>query len=191
MSIVMGVDPAKGFGWAIYDTQKPPAAIVSGSLKLEGTEVEKIRQMREELVPIIQRYEPLFAAVEEPFKFAPRYPKKGKKDLLTGIVTEPAQGAEMGMNPKTISHAGQIAGAATMALLCWNVRVMQVHSKTWQTIIPKAIHESTKDTKLRASMTCDMLKIDSPNIDSRDAALIAVWCAGHAAELKLIERAQS
>lgn len=192
MPRVIGLDPAKGFGWAFYDTDKPPSAIESGSLKLKGdSEVDKLYQMRHELVPLIRQYQPGFAAIESPFKFAPRFTKKPKCDLLTGIVEQQA-GEETTINPATISHAGQIAGAATMACLCWNVRTLQVQPRTWQTIIPKAIHDRHDGQgapKKRVSDFCDMLNIISTNIDSRDACIIAMWGAGEAQRFLQAERA--
>lgn len=194
MTMVLGIDPARSFGWAFYDTEKPPSAIVSGALKLDGDAIDKIRQMRLELAPLIRRYGPTFAAIEAPYAFAPRYPKKPKKDLLTPVLGDqaPPQGVpadEFTMNPKTISHAGKMFGAAAGILMSWNVRCIEVEPRTWQTVIPDAIKAGTKDTKDRARQACEALRIVSPNIDSRDAALIAVWCAGHAQELKLIELA--
>lgn len=190
--IVMGVDPAAGFGYAFYDLEKPPSAIVSGALKLDGDAIDKIRQMRLELAPLIRRYGPTFAAIEAPFAFAPRYKKKPKKDLLTPVLGDqapPQPADEFTMNPKTISHAGKMFGAAAGILMSWNVRCIEVEPRTWQTIIPDTIKAGTKDTKLRARQACEALRIVATNIDSRDAALIAVWCAGHAQELKLIEMA--
>lgn len=188
---LIGLDPAKGFGWAFYDAEKPPSSIESGSLKLKGDhEIEKIYQLRHELVPLIQQYEPDFAIIESPFKFAPRFTKKPARDLLTGIVDQ-GPGEQVTINPATISHAGQIAGAASMACLCWNVRVIQVQPKAWQTIIPKAIHGNHSGEgapKRRVSEYCDMLRIESPNEDSRDASIIAVWGAGEAQRIMQAER---
>lgn len=188
---VLGADPAGGFGYALYDTDKPVSAIESGSLKLEGDNiVEKLTDLRLRFVPIVKEFQPHFAGVESPFKFAPRYQKQPKRDLLTGVVVEqPAEG-ETTINPGTISDCGQIAGAATAILLCWNVRCMQIPPRTWQAIIPSNLRQ-LPDPKKRAKAYCDMLRIASPNIDSRDAALIAVWTANHAQELKLMERTRA
>lgn len=194
MPIVGGFDPAGGFGYAFYDTDKPPAAVVSGSLKLEGDNiVDKLVDLRVRLIPILKEYRPAFVGIESPFKFAPRYQKKAKPDLLTGIVPPPTGNEEMGMNPGTISDCGQIAGAATMACLTWNIRCRQVTPREWQVVIPKTIWSQFTGEgapKKRVKAYCDTLRIVSPNIDSRDAALIAIWTAGHAVELKMLEHAR-
>jgi Holliday junction resolvasome RuvABC endonuclease subunit len=193
MSVVMGLDPAAGFGWAAYDLDKPPSAIESASLKLEGDILDKLFQMRQQLVPLIRRYKPVFAVVESPFKFAPRYQKQPKRDMLTGIVTEEPGEGETTINPATISHAGQIAGAATMALLAWNIMAVQAAPNEWQhAVIPKSIYAQFGKgmAKQRAHATCGLLRIVSPNTDSRDAALISVFAAGHAQFKLLQQRAQ-
>jgi hypothetical protein len=200
--IVMGCDPAAGFGWAAYDLDRPPSAIESDSLKLpKGKEVsilDKLYALREEFVPLIRKYQPVFAAVEEPFRFIQQYEKRPERDMLTGVVTEP-EGGETTMNPAGMSDAAQLVGAATALLLAWNVPCVQVRAQTWQTIIPTSVkarfpkpkgekYEARKKRiKAAAKACCDVFRIASPNIDSRDAALIAMWAAGHQ-QVKLLQQ---
>lgn len=190
MTVVAGFDPAAGFGFGFYDMSRPPSAIESGSLKLEGDILDKLFQMRQQLVPLIRQYKPAFAVVESPFKFAPRYQKQPKRDMLTGVITEEPGEGEMTINPATISHAGQIAGAATMALLAWNIMTVQAAPNEWQhAVIPKSIYAQFGKgmAKQRAHATCKALRINSPNVDARDAALISLFAAGHA-QFKLLQQ---
>lgn len=214
--VVMGLDPAAGFGWAAYDMDRPPSATESGSLKLEGEILDKIYQLRQQIPALVKQYQPALAVVESPFKFAPQYKKKPKAGLL-GVPAQddapPDLRKVMGLlrsgrtihqvaadlrcsldavmaafeattiNPSTISHAGQIAGAATALLLAWNVQVVQSQPIEWQrAIIPKSIYQQFSGpgmAKKRAEATCNMLRIVSPNVDARDAALMAMFAAAH------------
>lgn len=191
MSTFMGLDPAAGFGWAIYDTDKPLAAIESDSLKLQGETVfDKIFQLRAELVPLLRQYKPVFAGIESPFKFAPQFKRPPKRNMLTGVIEE--QGESTSINPATISDCGQIAGAATALCLAWNIHCAQFQPRTWQAVIPKTIHSQFSGDgapKKRAKAFCDAMRIASPNIDSRDAALIAIYTAG-CQEFKLLQQRQ-
>lgn len=186
--IVLGLDPAGNFGWAAYDPDKPFSAIESDSLKLQGETVfDKIFQLRAEFVPLLRQYKPVFAGLESPFKFAPRFKKEPRRNMLTGVVEQ--QGEESSINPATISDCGQIAGAATALCLAWNVHCCQFQPRTWQAIIPKNIYSQFSGEgapKKRAKAFCDALRINSPNIDSRDAALIAIYTAG-CREFKLMQ----
>jgi Holliday junction resolvasome RuvABC endonuclease subunit len=195
MSIVMGLDPAAGFGWAAYDSDRPPSSIESDSLKLEGGHiVEKLTDLRLRLVPLLREYKPAFIGIEAPFSFLPKHPVKAANDMLS-----PLEHAQQGQPVRyveestiTISKAGQMAGAATALCLAWNIRCMQMQPNQWQTIIPATIKSQFTGPgapKKRAKAYCDALRINSPNIDSRDAALIALWTAGHAQELKLLQMA--
>ncbi|TIV83823.1 MAG: hypothetical protein E5V64_06570 [Mesorhizobium sp.] len=191
MSIFLGLDPAAGFGWALYDTSKPFSAIESDSLKLHGETVfDKIFQLRAELVPILRKGKIDFAGIESPFKFAPQFKRPPKRNMLTGVMEE--QGEATSINPATISDCGQIAGAATALCLAWNIHCAQFQPRTWQAIIPKAIHSQFSGDgapKKRAKAFCDAMRIASPNIDSRDAALIAIYTAG-CQEFKLLQQRQ-
>jgi Holliday junction resolvasome RuvABC endonuclease subunit len=189
--IILGLDPAGNFGFAAYDLDKPFSAIESGSFKLQGETVfDKIFQLRRDLVPMLREIKPAFAGIESPFKFAPQYKRPPKRNMLTGVVEE--QGEATSINPATISDCGQIAGAATALCLAWNVHCAQFQPRTWQAVIPKAIHSAFSGEgapKKRAKAFCDAIRITSPNIDSRDAALIAIYTAG-CQEFKMLQQRQ-
>lgn len=180
--IIMALDVATVTGWAIYDTDKDPSAIVSNSFQLKGdTPFDRVRSMRSTLPRIIREHKPDFAAVEAPMEVAPRF-KKVSKTMF---------GEEEGgstINSKTIAVLNRYAGAALMAVMGNNVPCVEVAARTWQTVIPANIKGKPKQ---RAKAYCDMLGIVSPNMDSRDAAVIAIWAAGHCQELKMLERARA
>lgn len=179
--LVLALDVATVVGWAVYDTDRPPSAIISGSFRVIGeTPFLRVRDMRSKLPPIIKEHRPDFAVIEAPMEVAPRFAKKGKADLLGG-----EEGGETTINSKTIAVLNRYAGAAAMAVMGQNVPCAEVAARTWQTIIPSQIVGKPKQ---RAKAYCDMLKIVSPNMDSRDACVMAIWAAGHCQELKMIER---
>lgn len=178
---VLGLDVATVTGWAVYDLDRPPSAIVSGSIRMEGdTAFDKVACLRHRLPKIIKEHRPDFAAVESPMEFAPSF-KKVKRTLLG----EEEQTSTI--NSKTIAVLNRLAGAAEMAVLGQNVPCVSVAARTWQAIIPGHI---TGKPKQRAKAYCDMLRIVSPNMDSRDACVIALWAAGHAQEFKMIKMAR-
>jgi len=208
MPIVGGFDPSiNGFGWAFYDTDKPPSAIESGSIRLEGDDLEaKLVDLRVNLIPLLKMWQPKFVGIEEPRMFITQHPtaEGGKPDLLSPLqraqqAAEGAKPAWVAESPATIVKGGILAGAAMMACLTWNIRCLFVAPNTWQTIIPATIKDrfpskvnGKKDAtapKKRAREYCNVLRIASPNVDSRDACLIAVWTAGHAVELKMLQMA--
>lgn len=169
--LILGLDPASSFGWAFYDTKLPYTAIESGKLELpKGDDIrifDKIFAIRVMLFPFLRGdmtagRRPDFVAVEGPLAIT----------LKDSAVT---------------STAGQVAGATTMAVLAYNIECEQVLPQTWRTIIPKRIvqrfpttkdmedDERTKRNKAMVKMMLDELGVVSPNIDSRDAAAIAIW----------------
>jgi Holliday junction resolvasome RuvABC endonuclease subunit len=177
--LILGLDVATVTGWAVYDTDRPPSAIVSGSIKLLGdTAFDRVCYMRKTLPRLIKEHRPDFSAIESPMEFAPAFKKKSKT-----MFGEEDQGTTI--NSKTIAVLNRYAGAAEMAVLGQNIPCVSVAAKTWQAIIPSQFKGKPKQ---RASAYCDMLKIVSPNIDSRDACIIAIWAAGHAQEFKLLQR---
>lgn len=177
MSIVMGIDSDKAMGWAIYDVRRPPSAIESGSLKLEGdTMTDRIVDMRLKLVPLIKKYRPIFAAIEMPRSFLTEHKSKG--------------GTMVKESPATIVKQGEYVGAACAIFACWNIRPRQVAPNTWQTIIPDNFKREFDDTKDRAAATCNLLRIVSPNMSSRDASLIAFWAAGDKEFKHLLQQRQ-
>lgn len=180
--IVMALDVASTTGYAFFDTDRKPSAIISGSMKLIGdTAFQKVVDLRRRLPRIIREHKPGFCAVEAPMEFAPQF-KKVKKTLLGDEETSST------INSKTIAVLNRLAGAAEMAVLGQNVPCISVAAKTWQTIIPDQFAGKPKQ---RAQAYCQMLGIVSPNMDSRDACIIAIWAAGHCQELKMLERARA
>jgi Holliday junction resolvasome RuvABC endonuclease subunit len=164
MSVVMGIDSDKAMGWAAFDVSRSPSAIESGSLKLDGdTVADRLVDMRNKLVPIISKFSPIFAAVEAPRMFLTEHETK--------------DGRKVDESPHSIVKQGTYAGAACMAFLCWNVPCIYAAPNSWQTVIPDNIKRSHEGKK-RVEATCNLLKIVSPNMSSRDAALIAFWAAG-------------
>lgn len=174
--IVMGIDSDKAMGWAAFDTSRSPSAIESGSLKLDGAKVaDRLVDMRTKLVPIIRKYNPIFAAVEAPRMFLTKHTTKDGR-----VVDE---------SPVSIAQQGAYAGAACMVFLCWNVPCIYAAPNSWQTVIPDNI-KNTFEGKKRAEATCNLLRIVSPNMSSRDAALIAFWAGGRPEFKYLRQRAE-
>lgn len=180
--IILALDVASKCGWAVYDTDRPPSAITSGSLQFVGDNAfEKVADMRRKLPRLIREKKPDFVAIEAPLAHIPTFTKKTK--TMFGEEEESST-----INPGTIMQLNRLAGAAQMAVVGQNVQCVEVRAQTWQKVIPAHIKGPTKK---RAAAYCDMLKIVSPNMDSRDACIIALWCAGHCAELKMLERARA
>lgn len=180
--LILGLDVATVTGWAVYNTSTAPSAILSGSFRLIGeTPLAKVRMMRSKLPELLRQHKPDFAAIEAPMEVAPRF-----KRATTGLLGQGEE--ETTINSKTIAVLNRFAGAAEMAVLGHNVPCVEVAARTWQTIIPAHIQGKPKE---RARAYCDMLKIVSPNMDSRDACIIAIWAAGRCQELKMLERARA
>lgn len=169
--LILGLDPATNFGWAFYDTTQPYTAIESGKIVLpHGDDIkdfDKIYAIRVTLFPYLRGEmtggrRPDFVAVEAPLRIT----------IADSAVT---------------STAGQLAGATIMACLAWNIECEMVMPQTWRTIIPKRIvqrfpitketepEERTKRNKAMVKVFLDELGVVSPNMDSRDAAAIAIW----------------
>jgi hypothetical protein len=185
MTRILALDIASTTGWALYDTELPPSAIISGSLKFIGDNShDKVADMRRKLPRLIKEQAPHFVVYEAPLEIAPKFVKKGKPSLLGGEV----ETVETTINSRTISMLGRLAGAGEMAVLGQNIPCAEVRAQTWQSIIPRTVSGKPKE---RAKAYCQMLKIVSPNMDSRDACVIALWAAGHCQELKLLERARA
>lgn len=180
--LILSLDVASTTGYAVFDTDRPPSAIVSGSLKFVGSNAfEKVQDMRRKLPRLVREHKPDFCAIEAPLAFVPSFTKKKR-----GLFGEEEETSTI--NPGTIMQLNRLAGAAQMVVQGQNVRCVEVRPQTWQSVIPKSF---TGPTKKRAKDYCDSLKIVSPNMDSRDACIIAIWAAGHAQELKMMERASA
>lgn len=179
---ILALDVATKTGWAIYDTDYPPSAIVSGSLHFQGkTAFEKVADMRRKLPRLLRERRPDFCAIEMPLSIIPTFTKKTKT-----LLGEEEQSSTI--NPGTVMQLNRLAGAAQVCVSGMNVPCVEVRPQTWQSVIAKHIKGPTKK---RAAEYCDLLKIVSPNADSRDACVIAIWAAGHCSEMKMMERARA
>lgn len=180
---VMGIDPASSLGWAVYDLDRPPSSIVCGSIKFLGENAfAKVSDIRRKLPKLFRDHKPDFVAIEAPLEIAPQFKKKVK--TMFGDETEEVTT----INSRTIAQLNKISGAVCMVVLGQNIPCVEVRAQTWQTIIPKSFQGKPK---ARAKAFCDSLKIVAGNIDSRDAAVIALWAAGHSQQLKLLQRARA
>lgn len=172
---ILALDVASSTGWACYDTSKPESAIEHGSIKLEGKGAwEKTESLRHWLPDLIRSYKPEFVAIERPLPFVPQY-KKTKKTLW---------GEEEGattINAATTMQLNHLVGAVQAITLSFNLPYVHVAPRTWQAVIPKSIRGESKQ---RVKEFCDKLGITGGNMDSRDAAVIALWCRGHCQEKK-------
>lgn len=177
---VLALDVATVTGWALYDTSRPVSAIVSGSVKFTGENAfQKVADMRRKLPKLIREHRPDFCAIEAPLTIIPQY-RKVKADLL-GEKEEVAT-----INAGTVMQLNRLAGAAQICVSGQNVPCTEVPPRTWQSIIPKSIQGPPKS---RVKQFLDTLKVVAPNADARDASAIAIWCAGHCQQLKILERA--
>lgn len=177
--IIGALDVATQTGWAFYDLDRPPSAIVCGSFKCTGDGAfEKVSTMRQKLPLILRKYRPDFVAIEAPLDNIK--PFKKTKQTLFGV-----EETGLTMNPKTITQLNRLAGAAQTVVEGFNIQCIEVRPQTWQTILPK----SPGSTKDRAKAFCETVGIEGGNMDSRDAAAIAIWAAGRCQELKLMARA--
>lgn len=187
---VMGLDPAKSLGWALYDTDRGPSAIECDSIVLgppAAPGFDVVKEVRRQLPKLIRRLAPDFVAIEAPLEVAPRFERKPAKTHGMLPSNEQDRPPETTINTKTIALLNRISGAVSLVVMGQNIPCCEVRAQTWQTILPRNV---PGDTKKRAKAYCDMLKISqATNIDKRDAALIAIWAAGHASELKMLERA--
>lgn len=180
--IILALDVASSCGWAVYDTARPPSAITSGSLKFVGDNAfEKVADMRRKLPRLVREKKPDFVAIEAPLAHIPTFKKKTR--TMFGEEEESST-----INPGTIMQLNRLAGAAQMAVVGQNVQCVEVRSQTWQRILPGHIKGPPK---ARVKQFIESLKIIATNQDARDAVAIALWCAGHCAELKMLERARA
>lgn len=180
---IMAIDPATSLGWALMDTDRPPSAIECGTLKFTGENAfAKVSDIRRKLPKLVRDLKPDFVAIEAPLEIAPQFKKKTK--TMFGDETEEVTT----INSRTIAQLNKISGAVCMVVLGQNIPCVEVRAQTWQTVIPKSFQGKPK---ARAKAFCDSLKIVAPNIDTRDAAVIAIWAAGHCQELRMMERARA
>lgn len=182
--LISTFDIATHSGWAIYDIRKKPSAIECGDFKCEGKGAfEKAASMRGHMVRLLKGWRSLdrvpdLAVIEAPLTIIPQHVKR-RADLA-------GESEETGtINPATVMQLNRLAGTAQTVLGGFGIRTIEVAPRTWQTIVPKQYR--SYPPKKRAELTCDMLGIVATNEHKRDAALMAVWAAGHSQELKLME----
>ena len=179
---ILALDVATATGWALYDLDRPPSAIISGSIKFVGDSAfEKVADMRRKLPKLVREHKPDFCAIEAPLTIIPQY-RKTKMDLL-GEKEEVTT-----INAGTVMQLNRLAGAAQICVTGQNIPCVEVAPRSWQTIIPRSIQGPPK---ARVKQFLDTMKVVSPNADSRDACAIAIWCAGHCQQLKILERASA
>ncbi len=202
MSIVLGVDAATNLGLAFYDLDRPIAEIECGHVQLVGTPLEKIRQLRKDIVPVIKSYHGdnhriVFAAIEKPLPFVNlkevnanrSKSKRARADMFdqAGEGVAPAKRiAAVDIYAKDV--IAQIVGAVCMMLDALHVQDIElVAPKTWQKILPASCRIGS--TKQNAAAYCRALGIaEAGNEHEKDAALIAVWAAGRHQALSLARR---
>lgn len=178
---ILALDVATKTGWALYDTDRDYSSIVSGAMKFDGdTAFEKVADMRRKLPKLIREQRPDFCAIEAPLTIIPRFSKKKVNDLL-GEREE-----ETTINAGTVMQLNRLAGAAQICVTGQNIPCTEVAPRRWQSIIPKSIQGAPK---LRVKQFLDTLKVVAPNADARDACAIAIWCAGHCQQLRMMEKA--
>lgn len=176
----MGLDPATSCGYGIIDTDRPVSATIHSSFRCEGKEAfDKIASVRQKLPPLLRKYKPEFVAVERPLPFIPQF-EKDKPDLLGGS-------KQTTINAGTIIQLSRLNGAVLGIVLGFNIPCCDVAPRTWQSIMPKSLKGKPKE---RVKQFCESMGISGGNVDSRDAAIIALWAAGHAQQLKLMKRAE-
>jgi Holliday junction resolvasome RuvABC endonuclease subunit len=178
---ILALDVATKTGWALYDTDRPPSAIITGHFVCEGKgPFEKVASMRYKLPGILKKQKPDFVAIERPLDRIIQF-KKTRKDLLG------EEEVSSSINPATVIQLNQLKAAAQTIVMAFDIACCEVAPKTWQTVIPKGV--AGRDAKGRARKYCEAVKIEGATADERDAAVIAIWAAGHAQELKLMQRA--
>lgn len=181
MTRIMTLDPATTIGFALYDTDNPISAIICSSIHLDGKGAfEKVRSVRRMLPKLIREHKPDFIVFESPLSHIPQF-KKSKLNMLGEEETTTT------INAGTILQLNRISGAVQAVVEGFNIPCEEVRPMTWQTVIPKKIKGGTKD---RVRQFCDMFSIIGRNVDARDAAVIAIWAAGHSQVLKLKKRVE-
>jgi Holliday junction resolvasome RuvABC endonuclease subunit len=178
----MGIDDATNVGWALYDTDKPPSAIVSGRFHLDGdTPFDKLLELTAILPKLLREHRPDFIAIEAPKMQTTKFAKKGKADLLG----EAAPAQAFASDDRTTSMLNQIHGGVVVICRGMKIPCCVVAPRTWQTILKGHVGA---DAKQRVSLFLNSLKVVSPNVDARDACGIAIWAAGHSQQLKFETR---
>lgn len=200
--IILGLDIASSMGWAVYDTDRHVSAIINGVIDLRNkgaTGMETRRLMRREVdaqvCKLITDYRPDMACLEQTLNFIKQHEKKPKKaPLLAAVEPRPEKKGDKssgGPNADTVLLLNQLFSAADIVCRHKCKETFEVAPKTWQ-VITKAFPGDTKERSIRF---CESLNIElTPTTktakgDAADACCIAIWCAGHAQEAKLMARA--
>jgi Holliday junction resolvasome RuvABC endonuclease subunit len=206
--IILALDVATVTGWAVHDTGRHVSSIQCGvidlSCKADGPKKRRImrRALDEALCRLIDRFRPEAACVEQPLNFIGSHEKKPKgaarRQLGLFVQAQPtaASGSKKGGGPNadTTLMLNQLFAVADTVCSHKCRLVMEVAPTTWQ----RLTSAYPGDTKARSVAFCRSARIVFPaglnqkeTGDAADAAVIAFWAAGHAQELKLIERARA
>ena len=199
---LLTLDIATSTGWAFYDLQRSPSAIECGTidLKVKGARTgEEQRDEQCELLDMlmcerINEYRPDVIGLERPLAWIK--PNFGGGRKRRGMFKDDSAAQEQdadsggGVNSATVLALNQLYATANCVARHKARLVIRVSPKTWQTIIADCPGANTKE---KAIEFCRMLRIEIPpelnkveRGDAADASAIAVWCAGHSQQLKML-----
>lgn len=198
MTKILALDVATNTGWAVWETDRSPSAMLTGCFHCDGegkgsaARSGKRDDMRRKLRALIKLHQPDVAVIETPLQVIKTYqkakPKKG--DMLASIAPVEDEGGGGGPNANVVLTLNQLFAVA------WDVcrgtlgaSVYEVDPKTWQTITKSY----PGGTKARSIEACRVLRVEIPKAKAQqdnaaDAAMIALWSAGNLQQIKLIER---
>lgn len=97
------------------------------------------------------------------------------------------------INSTTTTQLNWLVGAAQATLQGMGIEVEIVRAQSWQAIIPKEIRDAIRkpngkrDTKGAVRVYCDRLQIVGGNEDSRDAAIMGIWCQLRSTQFKAFQ----
>lgn len=174
--VILGIDPSSSVcGWAIYDTDKPVSAIITGNIKPKGdTPEQKSAFLGRDLVALVKRHgRPDFVAIEAPMRTAPAARRNPKRSLLEGV-DELQQPAVQGLGALAITN--QMVGALMGVIGAYGLPFEVLAPRTWRKAFLGSFSHSKMDRqawKKAARARCDMLKISVNNMDEAEAAGIS------------------
>lgn len=194
MSLILGLDPSQSTGWALYDTNSAPSAILCGVLKVRGERGEfeqnasiLARALKDLIKDRIDR--PHFAVIER----APRQPygsfkPKGRPATVKFMGEEVAaqEGDDVGGGnglQSTLS-TNQMAAALAGVLGCFNIPFVTMTDSEWRKAaygFGKRAGWSRPDWKRHARQMCHQMRITATNDDMAEACWIAFAGRGHQA----------
>lgn len=175
---ILTLDVATKCGYAVWDCERPPSSMLSGSLHfIGGTAFEKEEDIRRKLPRLIREHRPDFAAFEAPLSIIPTFTKRSK--TMFGDEEEIST-----INPGTVMQLNRLAAAAHICISGQNIPCVEVRPQSWLSVIDKDIKGSSKE---RAKQMCERLKIVATNQDARDACIIAYWTAKKCDQFRLMQ----